>query len=144
VAAIDRDQPDIARELRLAVFRLSRRLRAERVAETVSDAEMAVLAYVSENAPATPGSLATRERVSAPAIIRVVNSLEAAGLVERIADAADGRRVLVTPTEQGRALVAETGQRRSAWLEGQLTSATPQEREALRVAAVLMLSLAER
>ena len=54
---------------------------------------------------------------------RTVNRLEEAGYVERTADAADGRKVVVVPTDRGAGLVAETRRRRDAWLHQRLAHA---------------------
>lgn len=62
-----------AAELRLAIFRAARRLRAERAVDTLSDAQLAVLSVLAHHGPLPPGELATRERVSAPSMNRTVN-----------------------------------------------------------------------
>ena len=49
-----------ARELRMAVFRLARRLRSERADDSLSDGQFAVLAHLSVHGPHTLGALAER------------------------------------------------------------------------------------
>jgi DNA-binding MarR family transcriptional regulator len=58
-----------------------------------------VFAVVAEGAEPTLSALAEIEGVARPTITRVVGDLEQLGLVERIADSADGRvsRVRLTP-----------------------------------------------
>jgi DNA-binding MarR family transcriptional regulator len=60
-------------ELRLATFRLSRRIRAEKSDEALSDGQIAVLGNLFRNGTQTLGQLAERERVSAPSMNRTVN-----------------------------------------------------------------------
>ena len=71
-----------------------------RTSVPVSRTEASVLAALAER-PRRITELATRERVTQPAITLLVNRLEQRGWAERHADPADGRVVLVTLTEQG-------------------------------------------
>ena len=74
---------------------------------------------------------------------RTVNRLEDAGYVERTADAGDGRKVVVVPTQRGVGLVAETRRRRDAWLHQRLRTLSTDERATLAEAARIMRELAE-
>ena len=80
-AAPDLSAP--AAELRMATFRLARRLRSQRAVDTMSDAQFAVLAALSVHGQHTLGELADRERVSAPSMNRTVNGLEESGYLTR-------------------------------------------------------------
>ena len=91
----------------------------------------------------TIGRLSEFERVKPPSMNRTVNRLEEAGYVERTADADDGRKVVVVPTERGARLVAETRRRRDAWLHQRLRTLTPEERATLAEAARIMRELAD-
>lgn len=51
------------------------------------------------------GELAEQLRVEAPTVVRMVQRMQAAGLVNRIADEHDKRRSLIVLTDRGRALV---------------------------------------
>jgi DNA-binding MarR family transcriptional regulator len=76
-----------------------------RTSVPVSRTEASVLAALAER-PRRITDLATRERVTQPAITLLVNRLEQRGWAERCADAADRRAVLVTLTEAGREALA--------------------------------------
>ena len=80
-------------ELRMSIFRLARRLRAERADDSLSDGQFAVLAHLSIHGAHTLGALAERERVSPPSMNRTVNCLEESGYLRREGDPDDGRRV---------------------------------------------------
>ena len=70
-AAESRDAADLAaeaRDLRMATFRLARRLRAQRAVDTMSDGQFAVLATLNLHGPHTLSELAERERVTAPSM----------------------------------------------------------------------------
>ena len=131
-----------AADLRLAVFRLARRLRAERGANQLSDAQHVVVAVLSHEGPMSLGELAARERVSAPSMNRTVNCLEEQGLVQRVADTSDGRKVSVQITEAGSTLVTEVKRRRTNWLASAMHELTPNEQRSLTDATAALNKLA--
>ena len=135
---------DEAADLRMATFRLARRLRAQRAVDTMSDGQFAVLAALHLHGIHTLGELADRERVSAPSMNRTVNCLEESGYLTRTADSDDRRKVNIELTDAGTAVVTETVRRRDAWLEEALAELTPTQRSALAAASVVMRELAER
>lgn len=129
-------------ELRLATFRLSRRIRAEKSDEALSDGQIAVLGNLFRNGTQTLGRLAERERVSAPSMNRTVNCLEEGGYLTRVADDIDRRKVNIALTEAGRVVVKETISKRDAWLTTRLRELSREDREVLARAAELMGGLA--
>ena len=129
-------------ELRLATFRLSRRLRAEKSDEALSDGQIAVLGGLFRQGTQTLGQLAERERVSAPSMNRTVNCLEEGGYVTRVVDDVDRRKVNIALTEAGRDVVKETTSKRDAWLTTRLRDLSREDREVLARAAELMGGLA--
>lgn len=134
---------DLSSALRIAVARLSRRLRAEKEDDELSDTQTSILAFLVREGGGTLGALSDHERVKPPSMNRTVNHLEAAGYVRRTADAADGRKVVVVPTEAGNALVTETRRRRDAWLHQRLRTLTAEQRATLAEAATIMRELAD-
>jgi DNA-binding MarR family transcriptional regulator len=134
---------DLSTALRIAVARLSRRLRAEKEDDELSDSQTAILAYLVREGSGTIGRLSEYERVTPPSLNRTVYRLEEAGYVERTADQADGRKVVVVPTERGVELVAETRRRRDAWLHQRLRTLSPEQRAILAQAADIIRGLAE-
>ncbi|MFT3797421.1 MarR family winged helix-turn-helix transcriptional regulator [Microbacterium sp.] len=133
-----------ASDLRMATFRLARRLRSERAVDTMSDGQFAVLAALSLHGPHTLGELADRERVSAPSMNRTVNCLEEAGYLSRTPDEDDRRKVNIALTDAGRDVVDETVRRRDSWLEQALAELTPAQRATLHEAAAVMREVASR
>lgn len=150
-AAADPTAPDIdedlaaeAAEIRMSVFRLARRMRAERAIDSMSDGQFAVLAALKVHGPHTLGELAERERVSAPSMNRTVNCLEESGYLSRTADPTDGRKVSIALTDEGQAVVAETTRRRDLWVEDGIAALTAAERRLLMKAAPLLRRMADR
>jgi DNA-binding MarR family transcriptional regulator len=138
------DHAAAASHLRIATFRLARRLRTQRAVDSMSDGQFAVLAGLWVHGPHTLGELAERERVSAPSMNRTVNCLQESGYIARSADESDGRKVVISLTDDGRAVVDETARRRDAWLESALGDLTAQERTILDAAASIMERMATR
>jgi DNA-binding MarR family transcriptional regulator len=136
------DTAALAHDLRLAVMRLSRRLRTQRVDTTVTLTHLAALSTLRRHGPMSPGELAAHERVQPPSMTRVVVALEGMGLVSRTPHPTDGRQVVIALTDAATALLDDEARAREAWLTGQLQQLSPAEREVLREAAVLVDKLA--
>lgn len=134
--------PALAGELRIAVGRASRRIRAERGAQGLTDPQFTVLAWLTKDGPMTPGQLAEAERIQPPSMTRTVNSLVELGLVQKDEHPTDRRQVVVTLTEAGKAEVVETRRRRDAWLTERLKGMTKEERQLLADAAELLRRIA--
>jgi DNA-binding MarR family transcriptional regulator len=143
-AASPHDLSREASDLRIATFRLARRMRTQRAVDSMSDGQFAVLAGLFVHGPHTLTELADRERVSAPAMNRTVNCLQDAGYISRSADESDGRKVVIALTDEGRAVVDETARRRDAWVEEALAEIDPDEREILAKAAAIMQRMVAR
>ena len=135
-----------ATDLRLATFRLARRLRCARAADTMSDTQLAVLADLRMNGRRTISTLAERERVTAPSMTSIVNGLEEQGYVARTPDEDDRRRVQVDITPAGAEIVVETIRRRDELLADMLREVdyTEAELAILRDASALMRRVVER
>jgi DNA-binding MarR family transcriptional regulator len=142
-----RSHAALASELRISISRLARRLRAERisrgVATELSDTQLAALAALERHGAMTPGELAEHEKVQPPSMTRVIAALEERGLVTRAPHPTDGRQVMLTVTEQGRALVQASRRTRDAWLAQRLRELSPEERATLRAAAPILQRLSQ-
>lgn len=130
----------------MATFRLARRLRSVRVADAMSDAQLAVLMTLRLHGRRTITALAERERVTAPSMTSLINGLEEQGLVTRTTDHEDRRRVQVDVTDAGVDIVERTMARRDELLVDAMCELdlTPGEVRTLREASALMQKLAER
>lgn len=134
---------DLDAQLRIAVGRLNRRIRAEKVSDDISDGQFSVLAQLFREGPHTVGELADAERVTPPSMNRRVNALVAGGYVTREGSPDDGRKVVVRISEAGAAFVTETRRRREHWLNKRTRGLSPEQRETLHRAAVIMKDLAD-
>src|SRR5271169_4885261 len=91
---------ETAARLRLAVTRLSRRLR-QQVAGGVTSSQVSALATVERLGTPTLGEMASTEQVQPPSMTKMVVGLEAAGFLTRGEDDSDGRVERVTLTAEG-------------------------------------------
>jgi len=130
-------------DLRIAVMRLSRRMRLERVDGDVTDGQLSVLFVLTKHGPQTLGSLSEHDKVSPPSMNRTVNRLVESDLVTRTASPDDGRKVLIDITAGGREIVTETQRRRAAWFSRQLDLLSTSQRAVLDDAAPILRELAD-
>ena len=134
----------LSSELRVAVHRLSRRLRAEKADDELTDGQTTVLGILSLHGPQTLSQLAEYERVSLPSMSRTVGALSTAGYVDRGAVEHDKRKVLLSLTDAGADLVSETRRQRDEWLYRRLARLSTDERAVLTQAASILRSLIEK
>ena len=122
----------LASDLRIAVMRLARRLRAERADLDLTITQLAALASLERHGPTAPGMLASIERIRPPSMTRILAGLEERGLVTRTPHATDGRQVVVSVTGDAKAMLRADRRRREAWLSQRLASLSEEDRDALR------------
>ncbi|HZV27459.1 MAG TPA: MarR family transcriptional regulator [Acidothermaceae bacterium] len=99
------DVEQVAAALQLSIRLLRRQLRQSQVdsADDLTVPETSALAVLDRGGPTTPGALAKVEQISPQSMGATLGALEARGFVERQADPADGRRVLMSITDAGMA-----------------------------------------
>ena len=102
----------------------------------------ATLAGIERLGPQRLTLLATREGVTQPAMTQLISRLEESGLVRREPSPDDGRVVLVTITEQGRATLAHRRDSRATRLAAILTQLSPDHLVALDAARPALDALA--
>jgi DNA-binding MarR family transcriptional regulator len=132
-----------AAAVHLAISLFTRRARESRSGE-LSLPERTVLSRLDRNGPDTAASLARWEEISPQSMGATMAALESRGFVRRAPDPTDGRRVILTITEEGvsvvRASRGELTDRIAAVLGERFT---PDEVELIRSAAPLIERLAE-
>jgi DNA-binding MarR family transcriptional regulator len=135
------DTTRLASELRIVLGQLMRRLRAE---HRFSLSQGAVLGRLDREGTRSIGDLAAAERVRPQSMTQTISDLEAEGLIARLADPADGRRILVELTEQGRRTLAADRLQREGWLARAIAEdlSSPEQR-VLTQALALLRRLAE-
>jgi DNA-binding MarR family transcriptional regulator len=142
VTKLSEDDLAAVSALRSAVMRLSRRLRHQRVDESLSPTEMSVLGTLARCGSATPGELARREYVQPPSMTRIVAMLESKGMVRREPHPQDRRQIVVSRTEQAEAMLEDARRKRNVWLAHLAEGLDDDERATLREAAPVLEKLA--
>ena len=122
-------------------MRLARRLRAERLDETLTLTQLSALAAISKRGPLSPSTLAELERVQPPSMTRVITALEARGLVARSIHPNDRRVSVIEVTAAGRRLLTADRRRRDAWLARMLEGLDEEQLELLRAIAPVLEEL---
>lgn len=128
----------IANRLHSVAIHLLRRAALEDRASGLSPERLSLLSVLVFGGPRPASQLADIERVSRPAITRIVNALEEAGQVRRERSASDRRTWLIHATEAGRRVVEEGRERRVRRIAAALESLTREELDTLDVAARLL------
>jgi DNA-binding MarR family transcriptional regulator len=122
---------ELAATLRPSLLRLTRRIRNQRVDQSVTLTQLAAMMTLDKKGAMSPGTLAQHERIQPPSMTKVLAYLEERALVERERHPTDGRQVIISLTDAGRALLAEERKARDAWLSTKLALLTPEERALL-------------
>jgi DNA-binding MarR family transcriptional regulator len=143
-----RTDAGLATALRISVSRLARRLRAQRAASGMTEAmlsetQLAALSALEVHHAMTPGELAEHEKVQPPSMTRVIAVLEDRDLVFRSPHPTDRRQVILTVTEEGRAMVQRVRRRKDAWLAQRLSELSAAERATLRAAMPILEKLSQ-
>jgi DNA-binding MarR family transcriptional regulator len=117
------DVTEVAGALRVAVGRVVRKLRQVPFEGELSVAESSALALLERGGPATSSDLARMDRISPQSMGVTVAALLGRGLIERSRDPQDGRRIVLSITDEGRRVVndkrgARTGQIAAALRDG--------------------------
>ena len=128
------DPLTLANQLRPVLLRLARELRQETESLGVTAPQVTLLWLIKSNPGLSLRELAAEERISAPALSGFVDRLEKAGLIERVRDPDDRRRVGLTLTEDGGRLLKRVRARRTTWLAERLRDLQADEIAAVEAA----------
>jgi DNA-binding MarR family transcriptional regulator len=120
--------------LRPVLLRLSRELRQETEQLGVTSRQVTLLWLIRGNPGMSLRELAAEERISAPALSGHVDRLEKAGLLARIRDEGDRRRVGLALTDEGERLLRRVRARRTTWLADRLRGLDDDELAAVEAA----------
>jgi DNA-binding MarR family transcriptional regulator len=129
-----------------AMTRLRARLRSEAPLDDlpVTWSHLTVLHRIVEQGPVTATELAQAEHVRRQSMAETLAGLRAGGLITDGKDPNDGRKVLVSATAAGRALVERSAATREAWLSKAISNTLDaDEHRVLIRAAEIMDRLAD-
>jgi DNA-binding MarR family transcriptional regulator len=128
------DPLPVANELRPVLLRLARQLRKETEQLGITSRQVTLLWLIRGNPDLSLRQLAAEEGISAPALSGHVDRLEKAGLIERVRDEDDRRRVGLSLTQEGERLLKRVRARRTTWLADRLRGLDADDIEAIEAA----------
>ncbi len=133
-----------AARLRIAVARLSRRLRPTAAAKSLTATEVDVLVAAERSGPIRMSDLADFAGLNPTMLSRLIPKLEKAGLIRRLADEADKRVCRVEATGKGRRLLERVREERNDALSERLEALDDSQQRAIAIALPVLEELAER
>ncbi len=137
------DIEQIAAALQLSIRLLRRQLQQSQVDRELTLPQTSALALLERGGPTTPSALAKLEQISPQSMGATLAALEARELVERQADPTDGRRVVMSITDAGAAMLRALRGARTEQLAQALSAGfTAAELKQLMAAAPLIERLA--
>jgi DNA-binding MarR family transcriptional regulator len=128
------DTVAVADRLRPVLLRVGRELRREARRAGISPEQVSLLVAIKYASGIGIRELATRERVSAPAMSNHVDRLERDGLVQRTPSSSDRRRVGLSLTDDGQRVLRKVRSQRTAWLATRLKDLTLEQLAAIDAA----------
>ncbi len=134
-------QVDVTR-LRVAIARLSRRLRKHELAG-LTPTQLAALATVERAGPLRLGDLAAAERIAPSTLTRLVSVLEDHGYVQRRAVPGDARAWTLAVTSRGHEVMERIRHESTILLADSLLTLSPDQLAALATALPALEQLAE-
>jgi DNA-binding MarR family transcriptional regulator len=132
---------DVTR-LRVAIARLSRRLRRHELAG-LTPTQLAALSTVERSGPLRLGDLAAAEGIAPSTLTRLVAVLEELGYVQRYADPKDARASTLAITPTGHETLERLREEGTVLLTHSLMLLTAEQRAALATALPALEQLAE-
>jgi DNA-binding MarR family transcriptional regulator len=132
---------DVTR-LRVAIARLSRRLRRHELAG-LTPTQLAALSTVERSGPLRLGDLAAAEGIAPSTLTRLVSVLEELGYVQRDADPRDARASTLAITSKGHEVLENLREEGTALLTESLRLLTAEQKAALSTALPVLEQLAD-
>jgi DNA-binding MarR family transcriptional regulator len=130
--------------LRIAVARLSRRLRPTAAAGSMTTTEVDLLVAIDRHGPLRLSDLAGFAGLNPTMLSRLIPKLEGAGLMRRLVAEGDRRVCRVEITARGRRLLERIRSERNDSLSRLLTELDDTDRHTLAAAVPVLEALAER
>lgn len=142
--ATERAEEAVPARLRIAVARLSRRLRPTAAAGSLTATEVDVLKAAERQGPQPLSDLAEFVGLNPTMLSRLVQKLEGTGLVRRLPDEADRRICRLEVSPKGHRLLERINRERNDALSRRIASLGEEDRLALERALPVLEELADQ
>ena len=125
---------DRAADLWNAISRLTKKLRKELpVGKRLSHTERSTMASLQQHGSLLPGELAAMEMVTNQSMSQVLNHLNELGYITRVVSESDKRKVNISLSKDGEAVLSQLRQERHEWLVKAISeTCTPEEQAVLK------------
>lgn len=134
----DADRAALADRLHSLAIHLLRAVRSGDDVSGLSGPRLSALSVIIYAGPINLTELAEAERVTSPTMTRLVQALEAEGVVRREIDPADRRAVKLSATARGKKVLDAARARRLAAMENILGELSAEDREVVQRAVTLL------
>jgi DNA-binding MarR family transcriptional regulator len=134
----------LADALHSTAIHLLRQIRTQDRASGIGPAQLSALSVLVFGGSMSLRGLASAEQVKPPTMVRIVRSLGEQYLVETRADKQDGRKITISATARGRALMRGARERRVQAMAEMIDGLSEQERTRLRAAIAVLSKLMRR
>jgi DNA-binding MarR family transcriptional regulator len=142
--ADETDTLAVAGDLRVVLGQLTRRLRQQSDTGNFTRSQVAVLARLERDGPATMTMLARAEGIRPQSMGVIISFLQDGGLVSGVPDPSDGRKTVLSLTDAARERFATGRLAREDWLFRAIRSQLdPAEQDELAACVALLKRLAE-
>jgi DNA-binding MarR family transcriptional regulator len=138
------DVEQVAGALLVSIRLLVRQVRQMKVSGELTIPESSALARLDRGGPATSSELARQEQIRPQSMGATLAGLQERGLLRRSPDPNDGRRIVLSITEAGRAELRNRRDARTELLAAALRGFTRGELKQLMAAAPLIERLAQQ
>lgn len=138
---INKNELQLASDLRTVVTRLVKKLRKESVTgQQLSLTERSTLALLQQHTELLPSELASMEKITNQSMSQILNHLSELGFISRKPSEADKRKVLISITDQGVQTIEQVRHEREEWLAKAIRETCTKEEEALLKQVISTLS----
>ncbi len=141
---VKQDSTDTTQRLRVAVDKLSGRLRSTEAGSGLTPSQTSILFTVVRLGPLGPSEISEIERINPTMLSRIIAQLCQAGLISRGADPGDRRAALVKATPAGQRLRKRIHRERAEALQQHVGKLSDFQREQLWDALPVLEALAEQ
>lgn len=133
----------LADSLRVALVRLGRRMRRERLDQALAPHHLSALGAIQQLDEPTLARIAACEGVKPPSMVKTLQYLEELDYIERSAHPSDGRMLVLRISANGERKLDEMRERRNRALAEAIDLLSAEEREVLARAIPVLEKLAE-
>jgi DNA-binding MarR family transcriptional regulator len=122
----------LASDLRTVVTRMVKKLRRESVtAQQLSLTERSTMSLLYQHKELLPSELASMEKITNQSMSQILNELLKFNYISRTASDTDGRKVIISLTEEGEKTILQMRSERDMWLARAIRETCNEEEEAL-------------